>query len=40
MNNMKKLLYSIAIASLALSMNSCINDLNTQPLTETDMSAD
>ena len=37
---MKKLLYSIAIASLALSMNSCINDLNTQPLNETDMSAD
>ena len=38
--NMKKLLYSIAIASLALSMNSCINDLNTQPLNETDKSVD
>ena len=38
--NIKKLLYSIIIASSMLSMNSCINDLNTQPLNENDMSSD
>ena len=38
--NTKKILFSIMIAASMLTMNSCINDLNTLPLNETDSTAD
>lgn len=38
--NIKKILYSIFIVSSMLTMNSCINDLNTLPLNETDKTGD
>lgn len=37
---MKKYIYSLAIAMLALTLNSCIGDLDTMPLNETDKTAE
>lgn len=37
---MKKFIYSLAIATTALTMNSCIGDLDTLPLNETDKTAE
>lgn len=37
---MKKYIYSLAIAASALTLNSCIGDLDTMPLNETDKTAE
>ena len=36
---MKKIIYSLAIAASMLTFNSCIGDLDTVPLNETDKNA-
>ena len=36
---MKKIIYSLAIAASTLALNSCIGDLDTLPLNETDKTA-